>query len=82
MSDFNDILLLFMKIMKVSVSKFGPRHQQKPFLKAFSSNMSEQIQTWMGFNFFMTKHIVVMVIMDMKEAKSDVNGRKEEVCFG
>ena len=34
-----------------------------------------------GFKFFMTKHIVVLLIMDIKWAKSDVNGRKEKVCF-
>ena len=29
----------------------------------------------------MTKHIVVLLIMDMKEAKYDGNGQKEKVCF-
>lgn len=66
MSDFDDILLLFMKMKKESFSRFGSRHQQKPFWRAFSSNMSELIQTLLGFNFFMTKHIVVLLIMDMK----------------
>ena len=80
-SDFDDILLLFMKMKKESFSRFGPRHQQKPFWRGFSSNISEQIQKLLGFNFCMTKHIVVLLIMDMKEAKSDVNGRKEKVCF-
>ena len=34
-----------------------------------------------GNNSFMTKHVVVLPIMDMEVAKSDKNGRKEEVCF-
>ena len=51
-SDFDDILLLFMKMMKESFSRFGSRHQQKQFCRAFSSNMSEQIQTLLGSNFF------------------------------
>ena len=29
----------------------------------------------------MTKHIVVLLMMDTKEAKSDVNGQKEKLCF-
>ena len=82
MSDFDDILQLFMKMKKESFSRFGPRHRPKSFWRGFSSNMSEKIQKkTMGFNFCMTKHIVVFLIMDMKEAKSDVNGRKEKVCF-
>ena len=81
MSDFDNILLLFMKIKKESFSRFGSRHQQKPFWRAFYSNISEQIQTLLGFNFFMTKHIVVLLIKDIKLAKSEVNGRKEKVCF-
>ena len=52
MSDFDDILLLFMKMKNESFSGFGSRHQQKQFLRAFSSNMFEQIQTLLGFNFF------------------------------
>ena len=70
-----------MKMKKESFSRFGTRHQQKPFWRGFSSDMSEQIKKSLGFNFCMTKHIVVLLIMDMKEAKSDVNGRKEKVCF-
>ena len=32
-------------------------------------------------SFCMTKHIVVLLIMDIKEAKSDVNGWKGKVCL-
>ena len=35
--------------------------------------MSEPIQKLLGFNFCMAKRFVVWPIMDMKEAKSDVN---------
>ena len=41
----------------------------------------KNIQKLRGFNFCMTKHIVVLLIMDMKEAKFDVNGRKGKICF-
>ena len=29
----------------------------------------------------MTRHVVVVLIMDMESAKSDVNGRKTKMCF-
>ena len=29
----------------------------------------------------MTQHVVVLLIMDMESAKSDVNGTKKKVCF-
>ena len=29
----------------------------------------------------MTKYSVILAIMDMASAKSDVNGRKKKVCF-
>ena len=35
----------------------------------------------LGFNFFMTQHVVVLLIMDMESAKSDVNGPKNKVRF-
>ena len=31
--------------------------------------------------FFMTQHVVFLLIMDMESAKSDVNGRKKKMCF-
>ena len=31
--------------------------------------------------FFMTQHIVVLLIMDMRSAKSDVNGPKKKYAF-
>ena len=49
MSDFYDVLLLFMKMKKESFSRFGSKHKQKPFWRAFSPNMSEQIQTLLDF---------------------------------
>ena len=35
----------------------------------------------MGYNFFMTKYGIMLAIMDMVSAKSDVNAEKEKVCF-
>ena len=35
----------------------------------------------LGFYFFMTQHVVVLLIMDIESAKSDVNGPKKKVCF-
>ena len=29
----------------------------------------------------MTQHVVVLLIMDIESAKSDVNGPKKKVCF-
>ena len=52
MSDFDDILLLFIKMKKESFSRFGPRHQQKPFYRGLSSNMSEQIKTLLGWKIY------------------------------
>ena len=35
----------------------------------------------MKFFFLMTQHVVVLLIMDMESAKSDVNGPKKKVRF-
>ena len=32
----------------------------------------------LGFNFFMTQHVAVLLIIDMDSAKSDVNGPKKK----
>ena len=32
--------------------------------------------------FFMTQHVVVLLIMDIESAKSDVNGPKKKYAYG
>ena len=34
-----------------------------------------------GIKFFMTQHVIVLLIMDMASAKSNVNGRKTKLWF-
>ena len=81
MSDFDDIFILFMKMEMKYFSRLGSKHQQKQFWGPFSSCNSQQIQTLPGFNFFMTQHVVVLLIMVIESAISDVNGPKKKICF-
>ena len=79
-SDFDDISLFFMKIQKESCSRLGSKNQHKLFWRLLSSCMPQEVQTWLGYNFFMTKYGIIWVIMDMASAKSDVNGPMKK-CF-
>ena len=42
--------------------------------------LKKYIHCW-NLIFFMTRHVVVLLIIDMESAKSDVNGRKTKMCF-
>ena len=79
-SDFYDIFILFMKMEMESCSRLGSKHQQKQFggrsLPVYLNKYNNCYEY-----FLMTQHIVVLLIMDMESAKSDVNGPKEKVHF-
>ena len=82
-SNFDDISILFMKMEIKSGLRLGSKRQQQKFTEPLSSCISYQIPTLLGFNFFMTQHVVVLLIMDMdRSVKFDVYGPKKKYAFG
>ena len=81
MSDFDDIFTLFMKMEKKSCSRLGSKHQLKNFGGRFLHVSFNKYKHCWDLIFFMTQLVVVLLIMDMESAKSDVNGRKTKMCF-
>ena len=80
-SDFDDIFILFMKMEKKSCSRLGSKHQQNYFGgRSLYVSLNKYKHCWDSI-FFMTQHVVVLLIMDMESAKSDVNGAKKILCF-
>ena len=80
-SDFDDILTLFMKVEMESCSKLGSKHQQKLFGgRSLYVSLNKYKHCW-GKTFCMTQHAVVLLIMDMVSGKSGVNGQKKKYIF-
>ena len=77
-SDFDDISILFMKMQKAFCSRICSKHPHKLFCRVFSSCI--YMDSW-NIIFFMAENCVVLAIMDMVSAKSDVNGAEKIVCF-
>ena len=74
MSDFDDIFILFMKNGDEVLLKIRLQTPTKTILGAvlFMYLLTNLI-------LFMTQHDVVLLIMDMESAKSNVNGPKKKV---
>ena len=75
MSDFDDIFIItILKLLKFKTPT-------KTVLEAVLFMYLLTITNNAGISFFMTKHGVVLLILDMESAKPDVNGRKTIIWF-
>ena len=79
-SDFDDLFILFMKMEMKSCSRLGFKHQQNYLGPVFFMYLLTNTNIARIY-FFMTQHVVVLLIMDMESPKSDVNGPKKKVHF-
>ena len=76
-SDFDDIFIIFMN-MQMSLARVEALNNTR---KHFGEVLFMYFLTQLGLDFFMTKYVVVLLIMDMVSAKSDVSSPKEKSMF-
>ena len=80
-SDFDDIFILLMKMEMESSSRLGSKTNKKNYGgRSFHVSPNKYKHCW-NLIFFMTKHVVVLLSMDLQSSKSDVNGQKTKIRF-
>ena len=79
-SDFDDIFILFHENENGVLLKIRLKTPTKNNFGGCSLHVSlNKYKHCWDLIFFMTQHVVVLLIMDMESAKSDVNGRKTKI---
>ena len=81
MSDFDDISILFMKMQKEFRQDYALNTHTSCFVGCSPHVSLQKYKDSWDIICFMTEYCVVLAIMDMASAKSDVNGAKTIVCF-